>query len=79
MGKIKVLCVCVYNPARSQMAEAFLNQLAGNDFVAESAGIEAGKLNPIVVEAMMEIGIEIQPIKQNVFSISSRQLAYFIS
>lgn len=56
---IKVLFVCVKNSARSQMAEAFLNQLGQPDFIAESAGIEKGTLNPIVVKAMAEIGYDI--------------------
>lgn len=51
--------MCIHNSARSQMAEAFLKQLAGDRFEAESAGLEAGKLNPIVVEAMQEVGIDI--------------------
>lgn len=55
----KVLFVCVHNSARSQMAEAFLNRLGEGLFDAESAGIEAGKLNPYVVRAMMEIGYDI--------------------
>jgi arsenate reductase len=59
MDKIKVLFVCVHNSARSQMAEAFLNTLAGDKFEAESAGFEPGNLNPLVVEAMKEIGIDI--------------------
>lgn len=59
MSKIKVLFVCIHNSARSQMAEAFLNTLAGDIFEAESAGIEPGKLNPVVVDAMKEIGIDI--------------------
>jgi arsenate reductase len=41
------------------MAQAFLNTLAGDRFVAESAGLEAGILNPLAVEAMAEIGIDI--------------------
>ena len=41
------------------MAEAFLNQICGDEFEAHSAGIEPGKLNPVVVEAMREIGIDI--------------------
>ena len=45
------------------MAEAFLNHLAGNMFYAESAGLEPGNLNPLVVEAMMEIGIDISKNK----------------
>jgi arsenate reductase len=59
MGKLKVLFICVHNSARSQMAEAFMNQLAGDKFKAESAGLEPGTLNPYVVEAMKEIGIDI--------------------
>jgi arsenate reductase len=57
--KKKVLFVCIHNSARSQMAEAFLNQICGDEFEAHSAGLEPGKLNPIVVEAMQEIGIDI--------------------
>jgi arsenate reductase len=59
MNKTKVLFVCIHNSARSQMAEAFLNRLAGDEFAAESAGLEPGNLNPIVVEVMKEIGIDI--------------------
>ena len=59
MEKIKVLFLCVHNSARSQMAEAYLNQLAGEIFSAESAGLEPGTLNPFVVEAMQESGIDI--------------------
>src|ERR1700741_4752481 len=57
--KRKVLFVCIHNSARSQMAEAFLNQICGDRFEAHSAGLEPGKLNPIVVEAMEEIGLDI--------------------
>ena len=55
----KVLFVCNHNSARSQMAEAFLKTMAGEYFEAESAGLEKGNLNPIVVDAMKEIGIDI--------------------
>lgn len=57
--KAKVLFVCIHNSARSQMAEAFLNQYCGERFEAESAGLEPGTLNPLVVEAMSEVGIDI--------------------
>lgn len=57
--KAKVLFICIHNSARSQMAEAFLNQICGEQFEASSAGLEPGKLNPIVVEAMKEIGVDI--------------------
>lgn len=59
MDKAKVLFVCVQNSARSQMAEALLNHLAGDRFQAESAGIEPGKLNPIAIAAMKEMNIDI--------------------
>jgi arsenate reductase len=57
--KKKVLFVCIHNSARSQMAEAFLNGICGEQFEAHSAGLEPGKLNPVVVQAMREIGIDI--------------------
>lgn len=47
------------------MAEAFLNSICGNEFEAYSAGLEPGKLNPIVVEAMQELGIDISGNKTN--------------
>ena len=63
MDKKKVLFVCVHNSARSQMAEAFLKKYGGDRFEVESAGLEPGKLNPIVVEAMKEAGIDISQNK----------------
>ncbi len=57
--KSNVLFICVHNSARSQMAEAWLNQICGDSFAAESAGLEPGTLNPLVVEAMQEVGIDI--------------------
>jgi len=63
MDKKKVLFICVHNSARSQMAEAFLKQMAGGRFDVESAGLEPGILNPLVVEVMKEIGIDISQNK----------------
>jgi arsenate reductase (thioredoxin) len=57
--KQDVLFVCVHNGARSQMAEAFLNEICPNDFVAYSAGLEPGTLNPLAVAVMGEVGIDI--------------------
>lgn len=55
-----VLFVCVHNSGRSQMAEAFFNLMAKAKAQAYSAGTQpADKVNPIVVEAMGEIGIDI--------------------
>jgi arsenate reductase (thioredoxin) len=65
-----VLFVCIHNSARSQIAEAFLRQMGGSRFEAASAGIEAGRLNPLAVEIMREIGIDISgsPVR-NVFDL----------
>lgn len=57
--KKKILFVCIHNSARSQMAEAIVNNFYNDRFEAESAGIEAGKLNPFAVKAMLEMGIDI--------------------
>ena len=56
----EVLFVCVHNAGRSQMAAAILGQLAGDRIVVRSAGTApAATINPIVVEAMLEIGIDL--------------------
>lgn len=59
MSKEKIVFVCIHNSARSVMAEAFINHLCGDKYEAQSAGIEPGKLNPIVREVMGEIGIDV--------------------
>jgi arsenate reductase len=60
-GDMKVvLFVCVHNSGRSQMAEAFFNQLAKGKAQALSAGTQpAQTVNPIVAEAMREVSIDI--------------------
>ncbi len=59
MKKLRVLFVCVHNSARSQMAEAWTNALFGDRIEAESAGLEPGTLNPLIVRSMSEVGIDI--------------------
>ncbi|MGW7255592.1 arsenate reductase ArsC [Streptomyces sp. NPDC054834] len=55
-----VLFVCVHNAGRSQMAAAFLTHLAGDKVEVRSAGsAPADTVNPAVVEAMDEVGIDI--------------------
>ncbi len=66
--KARVLFICVHNSGRSQMAEALLNQMAGDRFRAESAGFQPTRINPLVVETMEEIGIDLsQNRTQSVF------------
>jgi protein-tyrosine-phosphatase len=60
MNKPSVLFVCVHNAGRSQMAAAFLTHLAGDKVEVRSAGsAPADSVNPAVVEALSEIGIDI--------------------
>ncbi len=54
-----ILFVCIHNSARSQMAEAYVNHVCAGQVRAYSAGIEPGRLNPVVVEVMREEGIDI--------------------
>jgi arsenate reductase len=71
--KKKVLFICVHNSARSQMAAAWLNDICGDDFEAESAGLEPGELNPLAVQVMDEVGIDISNNEtQAVFDVFKR-------
>src|SRR5580700_11614357 len=80
MQKQKVLFICVHNSARSQMAAALLNKMCGEFFEAQSAGLEPGVLNPLAVEVLQEIGIDISKNKtQAVFDVFvSGQLFPFV-
>jgi len=77
-----VLFVCIHNSARSQMAEAFVNARHGDRLRAYSAGLEAGSLNPIVVDAMREIGLDISGNRSkwvNDSDIRSREYDYVVT
>ena len=80
--KRKVLFICVHNSARSQMAEAWLNHTCGEFFEAQSAGLEPGKINPLAVEVMREVDIDISQKKtQAVFDVfkSGQLFAYVVT
>jgi arsenate reductase len=73
----KVLFVCTHNSARSQMAEAYLRKFAADKFEVESAGLEAGSLNPFVVRALHEDGIDISGhATQDVFALLKKGSSY---
>ena len=59
MEKPRILFLCTGNSARSQIAEAFLNKYAGEHFEAHSAGLEPKGLNPLTVQVMSEVGIDV--------------------
>ena len=79
----KVLFICVHNSARSQMAAALLSQMCGEVFEAHSAGLEPGTLNPLAVEVLGELGMDISKNQtQSVFDVwrSAKHIfAYVIS
>lgn len=80
--KQKVLFICVHNSARSQMAAAWLNDICGDYFEAESAGLKPGQLNPLAVQVMDEEGIDISNnTTQAVFDVfkSGKLFAYAIT
>jgi arsenate reductase len=78
--KPKVLFLCTGNSARSQMAEGYLRHAAGDRFEAISAGIEPKGLNPLAVEAMREIGIEISPqTSKDVVSLLGQHVPYVVT
>jgi arsenate reductase len=57
--KQRVLFLCTGNSARSQMAEAFLRRLGGNQYEVYSAGLEPKGLHPYTVQVMDEIGYDL--------------------
>ena len=82
MIRQRVLFVCVHNSARSQMAEAFLAQMCPDEFEAASAGLEPTQINPLVVEVMREVGIDLsQKSTQAVWDLAKKGslFAYVIS
>lgn len=70
MIRPKVLFLCSENGCRTQMAEAFLQNIAGERFEAVSAGGKASALDPDAIEAMLEVGLDIsghEPKKVDAF------------
>jgi arsenate reductase (thioredoxin) len=72
----EVLFVCVHNAGRSQMAAALLERHAGDRVVVRSAGTEPGeRVNPAVVEAMEEVGIDLSEAKPKLLTDGSVRAA----
>jgi arsenate reductase len=69
-----VLFVCVHNAGRSQMAAAFLTHLAGDAVEVRSAGsAPADTVNPTVLQAMAEVGIDLSDQKPKVLTAEAVQ------
>lgn len=83
MGSRKsALIICVHNSARSQIAEAYLKQLGGEEWRVESAGFDPGEINPLVVRVMAEEGFDLSTrTTQSVFELfkQGRNFQYVIT
>ena len=80
MQKQNVLFICTHNSARSQIAAALLNEACGEFFEAQSAGLEPGTINPLAVEVLQELGVDISMnTTQRVFDVwTSGQIFQFV-
>lgn len=74
----RVLFLCSENSCRTQMAEAFLRELAGNELEIVSAGAEAGRLDPDAVTAMREVGIDISSARTKVVDPYLRERFHYV-
>ena len=81
MAKIKVLFLCTGNSVRSQMAEAFLRTYGDEFFEAYSAGLEPKGMNPLTVQVMDEIGVDIhhQTSKDLMTYLGKQHFGYLIT
>ena len=57
--KKKIMFICTHNSARSQMAEGYMNAKYGDRYEVFSGGTEPGRVRPMAIAAMNEIGIDI--------------------
>lgn len=76
----KVLVLCTGNSARSQMAEGLLRRQGGNRFQVFSAGTHPSVVNPLAIEAMRELGIDIgQHRSKSVDDFANEKFDYVIT
>ncbi|HEV7206424.1 MAG TPA: arsenate reductase ArsC [Jatrophihabitans sp.] len=69
-----VLFVCVHNAGRSQMAQGWLRHLAGDRIEVRSAGSAPGDaINPVAVQAMAEVGIDITAERPKILTVEAVQ------
>ncbi len=79
MSRPSVLFVCVHNAGRSQMAAGFLTHLAGDAVEVRSAGTApAAEVNPAVVEAMREVGVDLSAETPKVLTADAVQASDYV-
>ena len=76
----RVLFLCTHNSARSQMAEALLRKMSGDQFEVFSAGTERTRVQPLAIEAMRAIGIDISSHRSKTLDeFAGKQFDYVIT
>jgi arsenate reductase len=79
-SKVRVLILCTGNSARSQMAEGLLRHLGGGRYEVFSAGTKPVGLNPLAIEALRELGIDISTQRsKSVAEFAGQQFATVIT
>ena len=79
-SKKSVLFICKNNSGRSQMAEGLFRQIYGDKFDVYSAGFDPKKLNPLTVEVMAEIGINVsENSSTNINDYQGQEFDYIIT
>ena len=76
--RTKVLFLFTENSCRTQMAEAFLRALGGDEFEIVSAGAEAGRLDPDAIAAMREVGIDISSAQTKLIDPYLRERFHYV-
>jgi len=61
----RIMFVCKHNSRRSHMAEGFARSMAGDKLEVASAGLEASQVDPLTIQVMQEVGIDISPHTSN--------------
>jgi arsenate reductase (thioredoxin) len=79
-GKKRVLILCTWNSARSQMAEGLLRHDANNQFEIHSAGAKPSSVRPEAITVMRELGIDISGHRsKHVDEFQGQQFDYVIT
>lgn len=77
---VRLLFISYHNAARSQVAEALLRRMGGGDFQVNSAGIEPKPFEPLVIEVMAKMGIDISgQISMSIDQYMGEEFDYIIS
>ena len=72
-----MLFVCNQNDIRSIIAEAILNEHAGDRYIADSAGIEPGTIHPLAIQSLKDIGIDISGKQtKSIFDLHKKDESY---